>query len=192
MNKNFIRTFLALAVIGVMTSIASLILPYIGLAPDLVSAAGQISSAFAGIFGLAVAALALQSYVWSESYEKKLQDDIWDSIKELDYAFNCSAALNNNIADQAKSLGQNFVDTMSKHFVEKLSSDLDRALNGRILRYLHIVDNELATSLVHLRMALANSAATGYVMPSQFYITNNKVRPFLNGIRKSQITIEEK
>jgi F0F1-type ATP synthase assembly protein I len=197
MSKKFITTFLAIAMIGTGIAIALLVAPLFGWNTDRLANSSQIASTVAAISGLAVAALALLSYVWSESYERKATDEIWDGIQEIDYAFKYAATLNNNIDAQKGDFEPEFQVFMLSHLLTKLSADLDRAMNGKLLGWLEDYSKgkepteNLASQLVFLRMALAASEATGYSsMPTQFYSSNKVFRTFLDSFRKSEIKIK--
>lgn len=101
MKISTISTFFYLAIAGTIVSVISLSLPWLGFDHDLLSSSGQISSGLAAAFGLAVASIALKSYVWSESTERQEIDSIWRTIRliqnEIYYTRLITTATNGNL-----------------------------------------------------------------------------------------------
>ena len=81
------RIALVLIILGVVLSLASLALPqWPSISPDKLSAAGQIASAIATIFGISIAGLALFAYVSREEVGQSQADAAWVAKEALEQA----------------------------------------------------------------------------------------------------------
>jgi len=96
-KKETVDWFFKLAVIGTLASSASIVLPWLGVDSGLLSSSGDIAGGLASAFGLAVAAIALRLYVWSESPEKKRIDRISERIDVIKIKLNLLVDLESKI-----------------------------------------------------------------------------------------------
>lgn len=97
MSLSSIKFFYVLAAVGSIVSFLSLAIPWLPwgwVNSSQITTAGQIASGVASTFGLAVAAIALRSYVWSESTERKEIDSIWNCVSTLQKEFGYFASGN--------------------------------------------------------------------------------------------------
>lgn len=177
-------------VVGIITSLISLSLPFLGGNPELLSSGGQIAAAIAGIFGLAVASIALMAYVYSESYEKQFVDSVWDSLLRLWAAFDLAAYLNRSIVVNKKDgvITAPQADDLLKKLKEKLIEQMDSSLDGRLVTYLQHHYFELAHKLATLRILLdVDLLLNKHCSLTPFLEVCNNLNELKTKIRKSSI-----
>lgn len=132
-KKETVDWFFKLAVIGTLAASASIVLPWLGVDSDLLSSSGEIAGGLASAFGLAVAAIALRLYVWSESPEKKKIDRISEQIDVVNAKLTLLFALERGIimhpghgyvGDEKKRVKQYYVTIARQIAQDGITSEL--------------------------------------------------------------------
>jgi hypothetical protein len=159
MKSSSITLFLYLAVGGTILSVLSLILPWLGIDPNLISSSGQISSGLAAAFGLAVAAIALKSYVWSESTERQDIDSVWGSIrtlqKEAFYASLITTVINKNmIRAESKDREEIVKEAFQAEALKSMNKALDTSLTPEFVKWVELGNNGENIKLSFFRLKL--------------------------------------
>ncbi|MDI9337678.1 MAG: hypothetical protein QM539_04540 [Alphaproteobacteria bacterium] len=109
--SKLINISITLIVVGIISSLVSMgIIIYGNLIKDYnkYSAAGEISSALANIFGLMIASIALIAYINREEIGQNLSDKAWESKEKLEQAFHQFAAIMQYANNNPKN--KNFMD----------------------------------------------------------------------------------
>lgn len=157
-----IRLFFAIAFIGTLVSIASLALPWTGLDTTALATSGTIAGGIAATFGLAVAAIALRSYVYLESTERREIDSVWETVaglqKELYYSDVVSSIID-NIKAEDPAREEQIREVLLGDQMKTIHAAIVERWNPTFLRWLTIeYGHEAVKKMALIRMGLVLSS----------------------------------
>jgi len=132
-KKEVMDWFFKLAVFGTLIAFVAILLPWVGVDMGRLSSGGDIAGGLASAFGLAVAAIAIRLYVWSESPEKRKLDAVVDRIESIKTKMHLMGIMStqiiesttNGFSPETKVRAEKvIVDTAYSIATEDLDSDL--------------------------------------------------------------------
>lgn len=165
MQHSSIKLFFALAVFGTLASLVALALPWVGVEIAFLSSAGEIAGGVAAVFGLAVAAIALKSYVWSESTERHTIDAVWKAVNTLKsavfYYQTIAETLDKIAAETPERVGE-IKNVLKKEAVQSLYNSSLTAISPDLVEYAEQTRPGMRATLNLFRIGLALSKASDW------------------------------
>lgn len=191
MQHSSIKLFFYLAVFGTIVSLVTLALPWLGIQTDLLSSAGEISSGIAAIFGLAVAAIALKSFVWSESTERQKIDAVCEALTSLkndvlyyqsivEILDNVKAETPERVAEIKRALEKEALEALYRCSINSITPDL--------VNYAEESKNDMRSILYRFRIGLILAKESGWMSNQQVTVNLQSLWNWLKDQDSQKVT----
>ena len=143
---NLFKLVRVLIIFGIFLAIMSIVLPFVTrIDPNTLSSAGQISSAIAAIFGLAIASLALFAYINREEVGQSQADRAWIEKERLENALHQFAVLAEGaykIAGKGHPNESYYIKTFGAQALRNLSASIATARESDLYRVFSNIQTE--------------------------------------------------